>query len=146
MVDGRRYPQKRVSRVATARARRQDRAERRQRCEGLSGGARASGPAGAGVSSYAMALHVHNTLTKQRELFEPAHPKVVRIYTCGLTTYAPMHIGHARTYCFWDLFRRYLEYGGRHVISVINYTDIDDRIIDRAKGGEGPVDLSERII
>jgi cysteinyl-tRNA synthetase len=93
-----------------------------------------------------MALHLHNTLTKRKELFEPAHPKVVRIYTCGLTTYAPMHIGHARTYCFWDLFRRYVEYGGRHVISVINYTDVDDRIIDRAVGNEGPIDLAERNI
>ncbi len=93
-----------------------------------------------------MALHLHNTLTKQKERFEPAHPKVVRIYTCGLTTYAPMHIGHARTYCFWDLFRRYLEYGGRHVISVINYTDVDDRIIERAKGSEGPIDFAERHI
>ncbi|MDB4989701.1 MAG: Cysteinyl-tRNA synthetase, partial [Myxococcaceae bacterium] len=49
-----------------------------------------------------MPLYVHNTLTKTKELFEPAHPKVVRIYTCGLTVYAAMHIGHARTYCFWD--------------------------------------------
>src|SRR6478609_4913856 len=93
-----------------------------------------------------MALVVHNTLTRRKELFEPAHPKVVKIYTCGLTTYAPMHIGHARTYCFWDIFRRYLEYGGRHVISVINYTDVDDRIIDRASGSEGPVDFAERNI
>ena len=78
-----------------------------------------------------MALHVHNTLTKRKEPFHPAQPKVVRIYTCGLTVYAPMHIGHARTYCFWDLFRRYLEYRGYHVVSVINYTDIDDRIMAR---------------
>ncbi len=92
-----------------------------------------------------MPLHVHNTLTKSKEPFEPKDPKVVRIYTCGLTVYAPMHIGHARTYCFWDSFRRYLEYRGYHVISVINYTDIDDRIIDRAKG-EGPIDLAERNI
>ena len=93
-----------------------------------------------------MSLHVHNTLTKKNEPFEPAHPKVVRIYTCGLTVYASMHIGHARTYCFWDSFRRYLEYRGFHVISVINYTDIDDRIIDRASEREGPVDLAERNI
>ena len=93
-----------------------------------------------------MALHVHNTLSKKRELFVPAQPKVVRIYTCGLTVYAPMHIGHARTYCFWDLFRRYLEYRGYHVLSVINYTDIDDRIMQRASGSEGPVDLAERNI
>jgi cysteinyl-tRNA synthetase len=93
-----------------------------------------------------MALHVHNTLTKTKEPFEPAQPKVVRIYTCGLTVYAPMHIGHARTYCFWDTFRRYLEYRGFHVLSVINYTDIDDRIMDRSGEREGPVDLAERNI
>ena len=76
-----------------------------------------------------MALHVYNTLTRRKELFETATAGVVRIYTCGLTVYAPMHIGHARTYCFWDFFRRYLEYLGYHVVSVINYTDIDDRIM-----------------
>ena len=75
-----------------------------------------------------MPLVVHNTRTRQKEPFVPAHPRVVRIYTCGLTVYAPMHIGHARTYCFWDTFRRWLEYRGYHVLSVINYTDIDDRI------------------
>jgi cysteinyl-tRNA synthetase len=94
-----------------------------------------------------MTLHVHNTLTKRHEPFVTLQPKVARIYTCGLTVYAPMHIGHARTYCFWDLFRRYLEYRGYHVLSVINYTDIDDRIIDRAKGrAQGPIDLAERNI
>ena len=93
-----------------------------------------------------MALHVHNTLTKKKEPFVPAQPKVVRIYTCGLTVYSHMHIGHARTYCFWDLFRRYLEYRGYHVISVINYTDIDDRIIQRGGGAEGAMDLAERFI
>lgn len=93
-----------------------------------------------------MPLVVHNTLTKKKEAFEPLHPKVVRIYTCGLTTYAPMHIGHARTYCFWDLFRRYLEYRGFHVLSVINYTDVDDRIIARRAAHEGPVDFAERNI
>ncbi len=84
-----------------------------------------------------MPLKVHNTLTRKKEPFVPARPKVVRIYTCGLTVYAPMHIGHARTYCFWDVFRRYLEYRGYHVLSVINYTDIDDRIIQRASGARG---------
>ena len=93
-----------------------------------------------------MALKVHNTLTKKKELFTPAQPKVVRIYTCGLTVYAPMHIGHARTYCFWDVFRRYLEYSGYHVLSVINYTDIDDRIIQRANEREGAVDIAEKNI
>jgi cysteinyl-tRNA synthetase len=93
-----------------------------------------------------MALFVHNTLTKKKEPFITAQPKVARIYTCGLTVYAPMHIGHARTYCFWDMFRRYLEYRGYHVVSVINYTDIDDRIIQRANEQEGAIDVAERNI
>jgi cysteinyl-tRNA synthetase len=94
-----------------------------------------------------VALTVFNTRSKRKEPFVPAHPKVVRIYTCGLTVYSDMHIGHARTYCFWDVFRRWLEYRGYHVISVINYTDIDDRIIQRAnEGGAGMLDHAERII
>ena len=94
-----------------------------------------------------MALTVYNTRTKRKEEFVPAHPKVVRIYTCGLTVYADMHIGHARTYCFWDMFRRWLEYRGHHVISIINYTDIDDRIIvEAAKAGVGELDHVERVI
>ncbi|PRQ04359.1 Cysteine--tRNA ligase [Enhygromyxa salina] len=94
-----------------------------------------------------MALNVYNTRTKRKEPFVPAHPKVVRIYTCGLTVYSAMHIGHARTYCFWDVFRRWLEYRGFHVISVINYTDIDDRIIaNAAAGGTGMLDHAEQVI
>nr|WP_255216563.1 cysteine--tRNA ligase [Pseudenhygromyxa sp. WMMC2535] len=92
-------------------------------------------------------MHVYNTRTKRKELFTPAQEKVVRIYTCGLTVYSDMHIGHARTYCFWDVFRRWLEYRGNHVISVINYTDIDDRIIsEAAKAGVGELDHAERVI
>ena len=60
-----------------------------------------------------MTLRVYNTLTGQKETFQPQHPKVVRIYTCGLTVYSRMHIGHARTYTFWDFFRRYLWSFGR---------------------------------
>lgn len=94
-----------------------------------------------------MPLRVHNSRSGKKEEFVPAQPKVVRIYTCGLTVYSAMHIGHARTYCFWDVFRRYLEYRGNHVISVINYTDIDDRIMKRsAEDSEGCLDLAERVI
>ena len=93
-----------------------------------------------------MPLVIHNTLTKEKEPFEPSHPQVAKIYTCGLTTYAPMHIGHACIYCFWDLFRRYLEYRGLHVLSVINYTDVDDRIIARAGEHQGPTDFAEQNI
>src|SRR5690606_41335042 len=95
-----------------------------------------------------MALHVYNTRTKRKEPFVPASPKVVRIYTCGLTVYSNMHIGHARTYCFWDVFRRWLEYRGYHVISVINYTDIDDRIIVEAGNNQveiGRASCRERV-
>ncbi|MCB1221320.1 MAG: cysteine--tRNA ligase [Planctomycetales bacterium] len=93
-----------------------------------------------------MALRVFNTLSRKKEDFVPASPEVVRIYTCGLTVYSRMHIGHARTYCFWDMFRRYLEYNGYHVMSVINYTDIDDRLMDRATDTVGSIDIAERVI
>lgn len=92
-----------------------------------------------------MALHVFNTLTRKKEAFIPARPPVVRIYTCGLTVYSPMHIGHARTYCFWDVFRRFLEYRGFYVMSVINYTDIDDRNIEAADATRGAMDIAEGV-
>ncbi len=92
-----------------------------------------------------MPLKVYNTLSRRKEDFVPAQPNVVRIYTCGLTVYSPMHVGHARTYCFWDVFRRYLEYRNFHVISVINYTDIDDRIMDKATATRGAVDVAEGV-
>ena len=93
-----------------------------------------------------MALRVFNTLTRRKEEFIPAHPDVVRIYSCGLTVYSQMHIGHARTYCFWDMFRRYLEYQNYHVMSVINYTDIDDRLMEYATESIGSVDIAEKVI
>jgi cysteinyl-tRNA synthetase len=92
-----------------------------------------------------MPLTVFNTLTRRKEEFIPAKPPVVRIYTCGLTVYSPMHIGHARTYCFWDVFRRWLEYQGYYVMSVINYTDIDDRIMRAADDARGEVDIAEGV-
>ncbi len=91
-----------------------------------------------------MPLVVYNTASRKKEVFVPHAAPVVRIYTCGLTVYAPMHIGHARTYCFWDLFRRWLEYRGYTVLAVINYTDIDDRIMKNGDGvTRGAVDVAE---
>lgn len=80
-----------------------------------------------------MALSVFNTYTRKKELFVPRTRNLVRIYTCGLTVYDRMHIGHARTYIFWDIFRRYLRFCDYEVICVINYTDIEDKIFERAK-------------
>lgn len=88
-------------------------------------------------------LHIHNTRTKTKEPFVTAQPNVVRMYSCGLTVYGPMHVGHARTYCFWDMVRRYLDYRGYHVLSVINYTDIDDRIMRNADDEVGTIDIAE---
>ena len=93
-----------------------------------------------------MSLRVFNTLTRSKEDFEARTQGVVRMYVCGLTVYAPMHIGHARTYAFWDTFRRYLEYRGDHVLAAINYTDIDDRIINADKDGDGCLGVAERMI
>ncbi|MEM7678200.1 MAG: cysteine--tRNA ligase, partial [Myxococcota bacterium] len=88
-------------------------------------------------------MQLYNSISRKKERFEPAHPQVVRMYICGLTVYAPMHIGHARTYAFWDTLKRYLDYLNYSVVSVINYTDIDDRII--ASQGEQCLSLVEEM-
>jgi len=88
-----------------------------------------------------LALQIFNTLTRRKEEFIPRTRNFVRIYTCGLTVYDYMHIGHARTYIFWDVFRRYLYFRGYEMISVLNYTDIEDRIITRAN--ERGIDFRE---
>ena len=88
-----------------------------------------------------MALKVFNTLTRRKEDFVPRKRNFVRIYACGLTVYDYMHIGHARTYIFWDVFRRYLKYSGYEMASVLNYTDIEDKLIVRAN--EKGVDFRE---
>jgi cysteinyl-tRNA synthetase len=80
----------------------------------------------------AVALVVYNTLTRQKEEFTPREAGKVLMYVCGPTVYAPSHIGHARHAVVWDTVRRYLEYAGFAVTYVMNVTDIDDKIIDRA--------------
>jgi cysteinyl-tRNA synthetase len=77
-------------------------------------------------------LVVYNTLTRQKEEFEPLTPGKVLMYVCGPTVYAPSHIGHARHAVVWDTVRRYLEYAGFQVTYVVNVTDVDDKIINRA--------------
>ncbi len=94
-----------------------------------------------------MSLRIYNTLTRRKEAFETLEPDKVRMYVCGPTVYDQAHIGHAMSTLVFDILRRYLEYRGFEVRHVINYTDVDDKIIQRAQAeGVEPLDLSERYI
>src|SRR5271169_3789792 len=75
---------------------------------------------------------LQNTLTNRKEALQPLHPGEVRIYTCGPTVYDFAHIGNFRTFVFQDVLRRYLKSKGFHVTQVMNLTDVDDRIIQKA--------------
>ncbi|WP_292463060.1 cysteine--tRNA ligase [Methanolobus sp.] len=92
-----------------------------------------------------MALRVYNTLTREMEEFVPLHGKKVNMYVCGPTVYDHCHLGHARSYISFDVIRRYLSYRGYDVRYISNVTDVDDKIINRAKEtGEDPFYLSAR--
>lgn len=94
-----------------------------------------------------MALRVYNTLTRQKEAFETIEPGQVRMYVCGPTVYDNAHIGHAMSALVFDILRRYLEYRGYQVRHVMNFTDVDDKIIRRAnERGVDPQDLAEHYI
>ena len=80
-----------------------------------------------------MPIQIYNSLTRKKEPFEPINPPEVNIYTCGVTVYDACHLGHARSLYIFDLFRRYLAYRGYKVNFIRNITDIDDKIINRAK-------------
>ncbi|HEY9846523.1 MAG TPA: cysteine--tRNA ligase, partial [Candidatus Caenarcaniphilales bacterium] len=80
-----------------------------------------------------MALTLYNTLTRRKEPFEPLEPGKVQMYCCGVTVYDYCHLGHARSYIVWDTVRRYLQWRGYDVRYVQNFTDIDDKILDRAR-------------
>ena len=94
-----------------------------------------------------MTLTLTNTLTRQIETFEPLVPGKVSIYCCGVTVYDLCHLGHARSYIAWDVLRRYLIWSGYAVTFVQNYTDIDDKILNRAAAeGSSMQVVSERNI
>ncbi len=78
-------------------------------------------------------LKLYNTRTRSLETFTPLHGNEVRIYVCGLTPSAQAHLGHARSFLFFDLLRRFLKHKGYDVTYVQNVTDIDDRSINRAR-------------
>ena len=79
-----------------------------------------------------MALQLYNTLTREKEAFQPLTEGEVKMYCCGVTVYDHCHLGHARCYVAWDVLRRYLLWRGYRVRYVQNFTDIDDKILKRA--------------
>ena len=81
-------------------------------------------------------IHITNTMTGKKEEFRPLESRTVKMYVCGPTVYDHAHIGHARSAVVFDVIRRWLEYRGYRVIYVRNYTDVDDKIIKRAKEEE----------
>lgn len=78
-------------------------------------------------------MKVYNTLTRKKELLKPMEEGVVKIYVCGPTVYNYFHIGNARPFVVFDTLRKYLQYRGYQVTFVQNFTDVDDKIINRAR-------------
>lgn len=80
-----------------------------------------------------MDLRIYNSLTRRKEEFEPLEPNHVRMYVCGVTVYDECHIGHARSAVVFDVIYRWFLYKGYRITYVRNFTDIDDKILDRAR-------------
>jgi cysteinyl-tRNA synthetase len=94
-----------------------------------------------------MGIRIFNTLTRRKEDFETLEAGRVRMYVCGPTVYDKAHVGHAMSSMVFDVIRRYLEYRGYQVLHVMNYTDVEDKIIQRAQRlGVAPMELAERYI
>ena len=92
-------------------------------------------------------MRIYNTMTRKKEELVPVTPGEVRIYSCGPTVYNFFHIGNARPFIVFDTLRRYLEYRGYRVKFVQNFTDIDDKMINRAKEeGVTVKELADRFI
>ncbi|KAK7849858.1 cysteine--trna ligase [Quercus suber] len=90
-------------------------------------------------------LWLYNTMSKNKQEFNPKVDGKVGMYVCGVTAYDLSHIGHARVYVTFDLLYRYLRHFGYQVCYVRNFTDVDDKIIARANElGEDPISLSRR--
>jgi len=90
-----------------------------------------------------LVLRIYNTLTRKREVFKPIHGNRVNMFVCGPTTYDLSHLGHARTYIAYDIIARYLRYKGYSLFYIMNITDVDDKIINKAKSiGTDPLELA----
>jgi cysteinyl-tRNA synthetase len=89
-------------------------------------------------------IKVYNTLTKEKEEFHPKEDRKVKMFVCGPTVYDYTHIGHAKSYIAFDVIAKYLRYRGYDVFYLQNITDIDDRVINRAKEeGITPTEVAE---
>ncbi len=94
-----------------------------------------------------MSLKLYNTLSRAKEDFKTLEPGKVKMYVCGPTVYAEAHIGHAMSALVFDIVRRYLEYSGYDVNFVMNFTDVDDKIINKANElGRDPYELANQYI
>jgi cysteinyl-tRNA synthetase len=94
-----------------------------------------------------MAIKLHNTLTRKKEIFQPIEEGKIKMYVCGPTVYNYIHIGNARPAVVFDMVRRYFEYKGYDVQYVSNFTDVDDKIIKAAEEmGEDVMAVAERFI
>jgi cysteinyl-tRNA synthetase len=94
-----------------------------------------------------MSLKIYNTLTGKKEIFEPLEAGKVGMYVCGPTVYDTSHIGHARSVVIFDVIFRWLKESGYDVCYVRNFTDVDDKIINRAnETGKDPIEISEKYI
>lgn len=94
-----------------------------------------------------MAINIYNTLTRKKEPFQPLEEGKVKMYVCGPTVYNYIHIGNARPAIVFDTVRRYFEYRGYDVHYVLNFTDVDDKLIKAANEmGEGVTDIANRFI
>src|SRR4051794_3155253 len=92
-----------------------------------------------------MSLRVYNTLTRQKDLFEPVRPGKVGIYLCGPTVYKSPHIGHMVGPIIFDAIKRYLQFKGFEVTLIVNITDVEDKLIDAAAKTGTPVnELAEK--
>ncbi len=78
-------------------------------------------------------MKIYNSISRSKEEFRPKEPGKVSLYVCGITAYDYCHIGHARAAVVFDVLVRYLRFSGYHVIFVRNFTDVDDKIINRAR-------------
>lgn len=92
-------------------------------------------------------MQLYNSLGRRKQEFTPVHPGRVNMYTCGITAYDYCHIGHARSAVVFDVLVRYLRHLGLEVVFVRNFTDVDDKIINRAnREGLSSTEVAERFI